>query len=36
VAETAFAMGLRAPLRDEVVSRSRAMRAALGAKHAAA
>jgi uncharacterized membrane protein YGL010W len=36
VAETAFAMGLRAPLRDEVVSRSRAMRAALGGKHAAA
>jgi uncharacterized membrane protein YGL010W len=36
VAETACAMGLRAPLRDEVVSRSRAMRAALGAKHAAA
>ncbi|AJW47431.1 MULTISPECIES: DUF962 domain-containing protein [Ralstonia] len=36
VAETAFAMGWRAPLRDEVVSRSRAMRAALGGKHAAA
>jgi uncharacterized membrane protein YGL010W len=36
VAETAFAMGLRAKLRDEVVSRSRAMRAALGGKHAAA
>lgn len=36
VAETAFAMGLRATLRDEVVNRSRAMRAALGAKHAAA
>ncbi|WP_296225529.1 DUF962 domain-containing protein [Ralstonia sp. UBA689] len=36
VAETAFAMGLRASLRDEVVSRSRAMRAALGGKHAAA
>ena len=35
VAETAFAMGLRAKLRDEVVSRSRAMRAALGGKHAA-
>ena len=36
VAETAFAMGLRAPLRDEVVSRSRAMRAALGGKPVAA
>lgn len=36
VAETAFALGLRAPLRDEVVSRSRAMRAALGGKRAAA
>jgi len=36
VAETAFAMGLRAKLRDEVVSRSRAMCAALGGKHAAA
>lgn len=36
VAETAFAMGLRARLREEVVSRSRAMRAALGGKHAAA
>ena len=36
VAETAFAMGLRPKLRDEVVNRSRAMRAALSGKHAAA
>ncbi|CAJ0819140.1 MULTISPECIES: DUF962 domain-containing protein [Ralstonia] len=36
VAETAFAMGLRAPLRDEVASRARAMRAALGGKPVAA
>jgi len=36
VAETAFAVGLRAKLHDEVVSRARAMRAALGGKHAAA
>lgn len=36
VAETAFAMGLRAPLRDEVVSRARAMRASLGGKPVAA
>ena len=36
VAETAFAMGLRATLHDEVVSRSRAMRAALAGKHVAA
>lgn len=35
VAETAFAMGLRGALRDEVTSRARAMRAAPG-KHAAA
>lgn len=36
VAETAFALGLRAKLHDEVVSRSHAMRAAMGGKHAAA
>jgi len=36
VAETAFAMGLRVKLRDEVVNRARAMRAALGGTHAAA
>jgi uncharacterized membrane protein YGL010W len=35
VAETAFALGLRVKLRDEVVSRSHAMRASMGGKHAA-
>jgi len=36
VAETAFALGLRVKLRDEVVSRSHAMRASMGGKHAVA
>ncbi|GCB05122.1 DUF962 domain-containing protein [Ralstonia sp. SET104] len=36
VAETAFALGLRTKLRDEVISRSRAMRASMGSKHATA
>jgi uncharacterized membrane protein YGL010W len=36
VAETAFALGLRTKLRDEVVSRSHAMRASTGGKPATA